>query len=602
METRVAQNASSLRAYLRENELLMARRLMPTLWLFLAAILLSGGFEYSYHADRVPYFLAVFAGEGLVCGMLVAGRRRLLRRRALTAAVAAGAAALGLLVIGYATLAGSDSQLLGTALVCLLAGTSMLLPWRVYGQILVATTLLIGFAIHLAGAPPAAIPAIYGFFAVFTGAFISVLGAHYLDIHRFAIFRESLARDQAAHVTRALLRITSEVNSSLEAGTVLERIAAGACDALECDWSAILLWDERRTAFRVAAGVSTEPDLFDEFRGMDLGADTFPLARRLLGEEDLIEISDAHPPDDATTKLMAHFHVRSLLAATMVRGGRVVGVTVTGRGTVSAPFRPEQTRLARGIAQQAAVALENAQLVSDLRHANRLKSEFMATMSHELRTPLNIIIGYNELLVEGTFGGLTAEQHDVIDRVLQSSTDLLSLINTTLDVNRLEAGGLPVEAETFQLGILVAEVRAEAERLPRADGVQLTWQLDGDGRVRSDPRKLKIILRNLVANALKFTDAGEVAIRCSRRAAGNVDFVVSDTGIGIPEAELPNIFGMFQQVQHTGRQTAGVGLGLYIVQRFVEQLHGEISVESSPGRGTLFRVHVPDLSAVRQAA
>jgi signal transduction histidine kinase len=462
---------------------------------------------------------------------------------------------------------------------------------------------LLGFGANLLATRQSSLPPLYEFFAVFVGSFIAVLGAHYLDIHRFAIFHESLARDEAAHVTRALLRITGELNSYLDASTVLDHIARSACEALACDWSWILLWDERREVFRVAAGVSPRQDLLDEAHGMEFGPDRFPLIKRLLGEEDLIEVSDAHPGDETTTNLMAHFHFRALLAASMVRAGRVVGLMIAGRTTDSRPFQPQQTRLTRGIAQQAAVALENARLVTDLRHADRLKTEFMATMSHELRTPLNIILGYNELLAEGTFGALTDEQRDVIERIRQNSTDLLTLINATLDVNRLEAGKLPITLEEFRLTELLDEVRGEAERLPRTDGVHLEWQVHSGGQLRSDPRKIKIILRNLIANALKFTDRGRVTITVSHLPeGGGVQVAVTDTGIGIAEAELPNIFGMFQQVHSSDRPTSGVGLGLYIVQRLVSQLEGDIQVKSSIGTGTTFRVRIPHLSADRQAA
>ena len=354
--------------------------------------------------------------------------------------------------------------------------------------------------------------------------------------------------------------------------------------------------------FRVAAGVSERPNQIDEAYDIEFGPDSFPLLKRLVGEADLIEVSEAHRGDEATMNLMAHFHFRAMLATSMVRAGRVVGLMMAGRTNDGRPFEPQQTRLARGIAQQAAVTLENARLVTDLRHADRMKSEFMATMSHELRTPLNIIIGYNDLLSEGTFGDLTADQRDVIERIRQNSSDLLTLINATLDVNRLEAGKLPVEVEEFRLTELLDEVRSQAERLPRTDGVALEWEIDSDGRLCSDPRKIKIILRNLITNALKFSDAGRVTVSVTHLPKGLVEFTVADTGIGIPDDELPNIFGMFQQVHATDRHTSGVGLGLYIVQQLIKQLQGDIQVHSAIGKGTTFRVRIPHLSTERHAA
>jgi signal transduction histidine kinase len=254
----------------------------------------------------------------------------------------------------------------------------------------------------------------------------------------------------------------------------------------------------------------------------------------------------------------------------------------------------------RGIAQQAAMALENARLVTDLRQADRMKSEFVATMSHELRTPLNIILGYTELLLDGAFGSLNEEQADTIDRVRQQSNDLLSLINATLDVNRLEAGGMPLEVEEFRFGPLLDELRAQIDPLPRNAGVDLHWNLRADGTLRSDPKKIKIILRNLITNALKFTDQGYVEISVDHVSGGIAEILIRDTGIGIPDDQVNSIFGMFHQVQLPSRQSSGVGLGLYIVRRFVELLRGQIDVETKIGEGTTFRVRLPDLGRERR--
>jgi len=587
--------------YRLETEVFLARRIPLAVSLFLGFIAFSGIFEYRNDHSRIPVFLLFFMMQLTLSVTLVMSRRFLLRRRILTTITPVAAACLALSMVSYNAMIGGGPQILGIGLVALLSTLSLLVPWGVRGQAQVAAAALGGFALTLTLNPLPTTQPLYEFFAVFAGAFVSVLGAHYLDIQRFAIFRETLLKDEAAHVTRVLLGIASEVNASLEAATVLNHIASSTRDALRCDWSMILLWDERLNSFRVAAGISDRQDLLDEISSIEFGPKTFPLIQQLLIEEDLIEISDAHPPDAVTAAMMERFATRSLLVATMVSGGRIVGLLTAGR-TVGKPFLARQTRLARGIAQQAAVALENARLLTDLRVADRLKSEFVATMSHELRTPLNIIIGYSDLLADGTFGTLNAEQSDVVRRVRHNSTDLLSLINTTLDVNRLEAGRLPVELEEFRVADLAADTRTLVEHLPRSDGVALDWQVDDDGSLRSDPKKIKIILRNLIANALKFTDRGRVTVSVCHLADHAVEFRVADSGIGIPVDELPHIFGMFRQVKNRLRQTGGVGLGLYIVQRFVDQLHGTISVESALGSGTTFCVRIPQLGADRRAA
>jgi signal transduction histidine kinase len=592
---------STAGAYRRETELLMARRIPLTITLFLACVGASGILEYHYFPARLPYFLGFFAAEAALCVLLLGLRRTLLRRHWMIPAATLTTAALGGLMTGYGSLTDADPQLLATGMACLLAGLSLLLPWGVRGQIYVTAAVLVAFSLWMVSEPLASVPPPYAFLGVFSAGLVSAFGARHLDLQRFAIFREIMLKEDAAFVNRALLRMTSELNSSLEASVVLERIARGAREALSCDWSTLLLWDDRHDAFRVAASAAHQLRQFDDARGIDLGIKKFPLLARVLRSEDLLEVTEASPRDDGAAAMLAYFGTRSMLVAAMIRGGRVVGLMVAGRTNNPDAFSLRQKRLMRGIAHQAAVALENARLVADLRHADRMKSEFVATMSHELRTPLNIIIGYNELLAEGTFGNLDAAQREIIERVQQNSIDLLTLINATLDVNRLEAGSSLVDVVDFRVADLLAEIRAEAERLPRSDRVALRFQINGTATLRSDPHKLKIILRNLIANAVKFTDRGEISVSATHTNGGPAEFSVTDTGIGIPTHELPNIFGMFRQVKSTTRPTNGVGLGLYIVHRFVAQLGGEIDVDSTLGVGTTFHVRIPHLEAGRPA-
>ena len=239
-------------------------------------------------------------------------------------------------------------------------------------------------------------------------------------------------------------------------------------------------------------------------------------------------------------------------------------------------------------------SLDNARLVADLRQADRLKSDFVATMSHELRTPMNVILGYSDLFLDGSFGELTSEQSQILDRLRGSARSLLDLINATLEVNRLEAGRSPVETIDFDLDDLLGEIHRDCEDLPRARDVDLLWASGPHlAMVSTDRRKLKIILKNLIGNALKFTSAGHVAVRVRLdRDRERIAVRVADTGPGINDAALPEIFDMFRQAEG-GQLRGGVGLGLYIVKRFVDQLGGGIEVSSQIGRGSAFTVTLP---------
>jgi signal transduction histidine kinase len=240
------------------------------------------------------------------------------------------------------------------------------------------------------------------------------------------------------------------------------------------------------------------------------------------------------------------------------------------------------------------MALENACLFEELEWANHLKSDFVATMSHELRTPLNIIMGYGDLLREGEFGALNPQQLDTLNRVDHSAKNLLELINATLDVSRLEGGRAPLQLQDVVMRDLMAEIMAETAELCRNSDLTVTWKVAPElPLLRTDPVKLKVVIKNLVANAVKFTLRGSVTIDVHPCAEG-VEVAVTDTGIGIAPEVMPIIFEPFRQGESSAtRRFAGVGLGLYIAQRLVDMLGAGIFVESEVNRGSTFRVVHP---------
>lgn len=222
-------------------------------------------------------------------------------------------------------------------------------------------------------------------------------------------------------------------------------------------------------------------------------------------------------------------------------------------------------------------------------------------MSHELRTPLNVILGYVELLVEGGFGAVTVAQGAVLRRLEQNTRVLCELISMVLDLNRLEAGRLPLDVKGVELGALLEEIRAEMQGLCEQSGLSFRWQVEAAlPVVQTDPGKLKVIVKNLVGNAIKFTPRGRVTVRAQAQPAG-VEIGVSDTGIGIaPEAQAL-IFEPFRQVDSAAtRRYAGSGLGLHIVKRLLEVLGGTVSVQSALGHGSTFRVWLPNSPPLSQ--
>jgi signal transduction histidine kinase len=224
--------------------------------------------------------------------------------------------------------------------------------------------------------------------------------------------------------------------------------------------------------------------------------------------------------------------------------------------------------------------------------ADRLKSDFLSIVSHELRTPLVSIIGYNDLLLDGVAGRLTEEQVDALKKIGNNSKKLLELINAILEFNRLEAKS--GELKEVSVSDLIREVESETKNLREESGLNFVWKVEPElPTLQTDPGKLKVVLKNLVSNALKFTEKGSVAVDAHAKDNG-VEIDVVDTGIGIPLESLPIIFDPFRQIESPlTRQYGGIGLGLYIVKRLLEILGGTIKVESEVGRGSTFRIWMP---------
>ena len=270
-------------------------------------------------------------------------------------------------------------------------------------------------------------------------------------------------------------------------------------------------------------------------------------------------------------------------------------------GHVLSQIRQERQRATRGLAWARELEAKVAERTEELQRfyhqaqaANRLKSEFLATMSHELRTPLNVILGYTELLLDGEFGGTTPGQAATLRRIDRRAHELLELIDSTLDVNRLEAGKLRVELGTVEVAALINTVRAETQDLAENPDVTFVWDnIPPLPQLQTDPAKLQMVLKNLIRNAVKFTEQGKVTVSACARDDG-VEIRVSDTGIGIAPEVLPTIFEPFRQGDGSNtRRYGGVGLGLYIVKRLMDLLGGKIAVESEVGKGSTFRVWLP---------
>jgi signal transduction histidine kinase len=247
-------------------------------------------------------------------------------------------------------------------------------------------------------------------------------------------------------------------------------------------------------------------------------------------------------------------------------------------------------------AKRAAEALLRAK--EEAEAADRAKTEFLATMSHELRTPLNTIWGYTQLFLSEALGALTSDQLEVLRRVDKNAKELLDLISAVLDVSRLEAGRLPVDLREVRVAELLQEVEAETQEIREQTSVASVWKVQkGLPPLCTDPGKLKVVIKNLIGNAVKFTEKGSITVDVHSYDSG-IEIDVIDTGVGISADELAVIFEPFRQLESAKtRRFGGTGLGLHIVKRLLELLGGRITVESEVGRGSTFHVRVPTSEA-----
>ncbi len=405
---------------------------------------------------------------------------------------------------------------------------------------------------------------------------------------------------QSVDELQALGEVSRVVSSTLDLNKVLTSILHHAVQLSDTKGGTVFEFEESEQVFvpRIYYGLSSAIAKKLERSVLRIGDKT---AIGQAGQQKApVQISDLEIESEYPLPYVLEDGFRALLAIPLMRQDRLIGGLVVMR-KYAGNFSDRTVGLLQTFAAQSALTIYNAQLFkqieeksSQLELADKHKSEFLANMSHELRTPLNAILGYTELILDEIYGDIPEKIKKPLERLEKNGRHLLNLINDVLDLSKIEAGRLTLSLDDYSLRELVNTVLISVEGLAEEKGIKLSATIDMDLPIgKADQQRIGQVLLNLLGNAIKFTDEGEVGIEVSTT---NSAFLVSvlDTGLGLSVEDKQIIFKEFHQVDGSStRERGGTGLGLSIAKKIVEMHGGTIWADSRSEGGAIFSFSIP---------
>ena len=415
---------------------------------------------------------------------------------------------------------------------------------------------------------------------------------------KVALRTKELAR--SVEELTALGEVSQAVSSTLDLEKVLTNIVRHAVQFSNTDSGTIYEFNEAEQLFMSRINYGMSPEFIGSLRDSKLQVGD----KTVIGQAAIKKVPD-QIPDLAK---VPHYPLpsvqqagyRALLALPLLRKDQLIGGFIVRR-KAAGEFPPSVVDMLQTFAAQSVVAIHNAQLFREIENkgqeleiANKHKSAFLANMSHELRTPLNAILGYSELIIDNIYGEVPEKIREVLERVGKSGRHLLSLINDVLDLSKIEAGRLTLSLSDYSMQDIVQTALTSVEALAVEKSLDLKIIVPKNLTTgKGDGQRIAQVILNLLGNAIKFTDQGEVKVEAG---VSNKSFLVSvsDTGPGLSETDRLKIFEEFQQADGSNtREKGGTGLGLSISKKIVEMHGGRIGVESALGKGSRFWFTLP---------